>query len=299
MSLDLDALGVFAKVAELASFTKAAEHLGMPKARASARVARLEADLGVSLLQRTTRTVRLTPDGEQLLARAKPLLAEADDVGAMFQGGPALRGVVRVDLPMVTARDFVLPRLPELIAAHPQLELQISTTDRRVDVVREGFDVVLRIGGLGASDLMVQRLGEFTIINCASPAYVRRYGMPTALGDLDAHLLVHYAQTFGRGEPELEYWNGGHYATVPMRASVTVNSADSYRVSAIAGLGIIQVPRVGVRADLDAGRLVEVLTALRAEPMPVSLLHPYGRSVPRRVRVVMKWLAEVVGPRLG
>lgn len=298
MAIDLGALGVFVKVAELASFTRAADHLGMPKARASAQVARLEAELGVSLLQRTTRTVRLTPDGEQLLGRAKPLLAEADDVGAMFQGGPALRGVVRVDLPMVTARDFVLPRVPELTAAHPQLELQISTTDRRVDVVREGFDVVLRIGNLAASELMVQRLGQFTIINCASPGYVHRHGMPTSLEELDRHVLVHYAQTFGRGEPELEYWDGARYATVRMRAPVTVNSADSYRVAAIAGLGIIQVPRIGVRADLEAGRLVEVLPALRAEPMPASLLHPYGRSVPRRVRVVMKWLAEVVAPRL-
>jgi DNA-binding transcriptional LysR family regulator len=299
MTLDLDALGVFVKVAELASFTRAAEHLGIPKARASARVARLEADLGVHLLQRTTRTVRLTPDGEQLMTRAKRLVAEAEDVGAMFQGGRALRGVVRLDLPNTTARDFVIPRLPELTAAHPHLELQLSTTDRRVDVVREGFDVVLRIGTLTASGLMAQRLGVLSIINCASPGYVRRYGTPASIADLGAHLLVHYAQTFGRDEPTFEYRAGAGYASVPMRSSITVNSADAYRAAAIAGLGIIQVPRLGVRADLEAGRLVELLPDAPAEPMPVSLVHPHGRSVPRRVRAVMTWLAEVVSPRLG
>jgi DNA-binding transcriptional LysR family regulator len=299
MTFDLEALGVFVKVAELASFTRAADHLGMPKARASARVARLEADLGVRLLQRTTRTVRLTPDGEQLIARAKRLVAEAEEVGAMFQGGRALRGVVRLDLPNTTARDVVIPRLPELVAAHPHLALQLSTTDRRVDVVREGFDLVLRIGTLTASGLMAQRLGVLTMANCASPGYLRRHGVPASVADLGAHLLVHYAQTFGRDEPAFEHRAGAGYAEVPMRSIITVNSADAYRTAAIAGLGIIQLPRLGARADLEAGRLVEVLPDAAAEPMPVSLVHPHGRSVPRRVRAVMSWLAEVVAPSLG
>lgn len=299
MTFDLEALGVFVKVAELSSFTRAAEHLGIPKARASARVARLETDLGVHLLQRTTRTVRLTPDGEHLLDRAKRLVTEAEEVGAMFQGGRALRGVVRLDLPNTTARDIVIPRLPELTAAHPHLELQLSTTDRRVDVVREGFDVVLRIGTLTTSGLMAQRLGLLTMTNCASPGYVRRHGMPASVADLGTHLLVHYAQTFGRDEPAFEYRHGAAYANLAMRSVITVNSADAYRAAAIAGLGIIQLPRLGARADLEAGRLVEVLPAAPAEPMPVSLVHPHGRSVPRRVRTVMTWLAEVVTPSLG
>jgi len=299
MTLDLDALGVFVKVAELASFTRAADHLGMPKARASARVARLEADLGVHLLQRTTRTVRLTPDGEQLIARAKLLVAEAEDLGAMFQGGRALRGVVRLDLPNTMARDIIIPRLPELMTAHPQLELQLSTTDRRVDVVRDGFDLVLRIGTLAPSGLMSRRLGVLSVINCASPAYVRRHGLPGSIADLGEHLLVHYAQSFGHGEPVFEYRDGARYSNAPMRSSITVNSADAYRAAAIAGLGIIQVPAIGVRADLEAGRLVEVLPDAPAEPMPASLVHPHGRNVPRRVRAVMTWLADVVTPRLG
>ena len=300
MALDLDALAVFVKVAELASFTRAAEQLGTSKARASLRVRALEAQLGVPLLRRTTRTVRPTADGEQLLPRAKRLLAEADELVTSHRGARALTGVVRVDLPMTFARDTILPRVPELLAAHPQLELQVSTTDRRVDVVREGFDVVMRIGALPSSDLVAQRLGALAIVNAASPGYLRRHGTPRTLADLDRHLLVHYDQRFGATAPGFEYPTGdGGYAIRPMRAGITVNSADAYQVAAIAGLGIIQVPHVGARAALEAGTLVEILPELAAEPMPVSLVHPHGRAVPRRVRVVMAWLAAAIAPRLA
>jgi DNA-binding transcriptional LysR family regulator len=299
MTMDLEALRVFVKVAELASFTRAAEHLRMSKARASLRVRALEAELGVHLLQRTTRTVRTTADGEQLLPRAKVLVDQADEVASMFQGGPALRGVVRVDLPMTMARDAILPRLPDLLAVHPELELQVSTTDRRVDVVREGFDVVLRIGHLAASGLVAQRLGELPVANCASPAYLRKHGTPRTVDDLGRHLLVHYSLRFGADPPTFEHRAGNRYVQVPMRSVVTVNSADAYRVACAAGLGIIQSPRVGVRDLLEDGSLVEVLPDLVAEPMPVSLVHPHGRSVPKRVRAVMTWLAGLVRARLG
>jgi DNA-binding transcriptional LysR family regulator len=297
--MDVDALRVFVKVTELASFTRAAEHLGMPKARASARVQALEAELGVRLLQRTTRTVRPTRDGELLLPRAKRLVAEADELGAMFQSSRTLRGLVRLDLPISLARDHVIPRVPELLALHPQLELQLSTTDRRVDVVREGFDCVLSVGTLAASGLIAQRLGELSMASCASPAYLHKHGTPRAIVDLASHALVHYAPRLGAGTPEFEYRAGDRYAIYPMRASITVNNTDAYRAACLAGLGIIQVPRLGVRALLEAGTLVEILPELPSEPMAVSLVHAHGRNVPRRVRAVMTWLAALIAPRLG
>lgn len=299
MTLDLDALRTFVRVAELGSFTRAAEQLGMPKARASARVQALEAALGARLLVRTTRTVRATADGEQLVPRARRLLAEADDLAASYQGGRALRGVVRVDLPMTFARDLVIPRLPELFAQHPELELQLSTTDRLVDVAGEGFDLVMRIGTLRSSGLVAQRLGALAMANCASAGYLRKRGTPRTLADLDDHDLVHYAGSLGADPPLFEYRDGDHYRQHPMRARVTVNSADAYRAACVAGLGLIQAPRVGLRALLDDGVLVEVLPELPAEPMPVSLIHAGGRALPRRVRAVMTWLAAVMGPRLA
>jgi DNA-binding transcriptional LysR family regulator len=298
MALDLDALRVFVKVAELASFTQAAQQLGMPKARASLRVQALENELGVRLLQRTTRMVRPTSDGAQLLPRAKQLVLEADELGAMFQGSRALRGVVRIDLPINFARDVIIPKLPELLAAHPQLTVEVSTTDHRVEVVREGFDCVLSIGTLRPSGLIAQRLGQLAVANCASPAYVKKYGLPRELADLDRHLLIHYEMALGTESPTFEYPEGDGYAQYPMRSIVTVNSADAYRAACIAGLGIVQLPRLGVRHLIDDGLLVEVLPDLPCAPMPVSLVHPHGRNVPRRVRAVMQWIASVIAPRL-
>ena len=299
MTANLDALRVFLKVAELASFTRAAEQLGVGKARASQQLAALEAQLGVRLLQRTTRTVRLTADGEQLLPRARRLVTDADELAALFQTGRALRGVVRVDLPVGLARDVVIPRLPELLASHPQLELQLSTTDRLVDVIREGFDCVLRVGALAPSELTAQRLGVLAMVNCASPAYVKRHGTPRTLADLDHHLVVHYDPALRASRPTFEHPTADGYAERPMRSAITVNSADAYRAACLAGLGIIQVPRIGVRAALEDGALVELLPELASAPMPVSLLHPHGRAVPKRVRAVLGWLAAVLAPRLG
>jgi DNA-binding transcriptional LysR family regulator len=299
MPFDLEAVRIFVKVAELASFTRAAEHLGMPKARASLRVQRLEAELGIPLLQRTTRTVRTTPDGERFLARARSLVVEAEDIATMFQAARTLRGTVRLDLPVGLARDTIIPRLPELLAAHPLLEIQLSTTDRRVDLVREGFDCVLRVGNLADSGLVQQRLGMLVMVNCASAAYVRKRGLPRTLDDLDDHLLVHYALDLGADTPTFEYPDGDRYRLRPMTSSITVNNADAYLAACQAGLGIIQVPLRGVDTLLADGSLVEVLPELTSEPMPVTLVHGHGRSVPRRVRAVMSWVADLIRPGLA
>ncbi len=295
--MELENLRIFVKVAELTSFSRAAEQLGMPKSRVSLHVKALEAELGSRLLQRTTRAVRPTPDGELFLARAKVLVNEADELASMFHATSTLRGRVRIDLPITFARNVIIPRLPELLAQHPQLELVVSTTDRRVDVVRDGFDCVMRIGALSDSGLTARRLGELRMINCASPGYVRRHGTPRTLDDLERHLLVHYSLT-GGDEPSFEYPHPGGFRSKPMRAVVTVNNADAYRAACIAGLGIIQAPRVGMDELIKAGELVEVLPDLTCEPMPVSLVHGHGRSVPKRVRAVMTWLAQVMEPAL-
>jgi DNA-binding transcriptional LysR family regulator len=297
--LDLEAVRSFIKVAELASFTQAAEHLGVPKAKVSLQVKALEAELGVRLLQRTTRSVRPTPDGEQFLARAARLVGDADELGAMFQAPRALRGIVRVDLPVNFARNLILPRLPELFALYPQIELQLSTTDRRVELMREGFDCVLRVGALGDSGLVARRLGLLPMTNCASADYVRSHGTPRSLAELDHHLLVHYAGSFGNEPPAFEWRDGAATRTRPMRALLTVNNVDAYHAACVAGLGIIQAPRIGVVDALAAGSLVEVLPDYVCEPMPVSILHGHGRSVPRRVRAVMAWIAGIVEPRLA
>ncbi len=298
--MDLELLRIYAKVASLASFVRAAEQLNLPKARVSTAVQQLEAQLGTRLLHRTTRTVRMTPDGEQFLERALHLLSDADELQAMFQQAPStLRGRLRIDLPNAIARQAVIPRLPEFLAAHPLVEIELSTSDRRVDVVHEGFDCVLRIGQLQDSALVARRLGEMALANVASPAYLARFGTPTTLDDLDHHRLVHYAQTLGAASPGWEYHDGERWRLRPMQAAITVTSTDAYEAACRAGLGLIQAPRPGTRAALADGRLVEVLRDFPGEPMPVSLVYANRRNLSKRSQAFMDWLADVIVPWLG
>ena len=296
--VETDTLKMFVKVAELGSFTRAAEHLGLSKARVSMAVRALEADVGSHLLQRSTRAVRLTPDGETFLLRARQLVNDADELASLFQTPTLLRGRVRVDMPQSLARSTFIPRLPEWLAAHPNIEVQLSTTDRRVDVIREGFDCVLRVGNLQDSALVARRLGEFSMMNCASPAYLRKHGTPRTLEDLKDHLVVHYSIGFGADAPGFEYRDGSVYREYPMRSVITVNSTDSYNAACLAGLGIVQSPRIGLMPSVMAGDLVEILPQHTCQPMPVSIVHAHGRSVPRHVRLVMNWIAEVLKGRL-
>lgn len=295
--MDLALLRVFVKVAEQRSFTRAADQLEMPKSRVSTRVAALEAALGVRLFQRSTRVVELSADGRELLPRAERLLAEAEALDTMFRAERHLRGTVRVDLPINFACDHVIPRLPAFFSAHPQLELLLSTTDRRVDVLRDGFDCVVRVGALADSALVARRIGAMELVNCASAEYLKRRGVPRSLDDLDDHYAVHYSLRFGADAAGFEWTEGREVHERPMKSLVTVNNADAYRAACLAGLGIIQAPRLGVEAALSEGRLVEVLPAFQAAAMPVSIVHPYRRGAPQRVRVVMAWLADVLGPR--
>lgn len=295
----LDLLRSFLRVAELGSFTRAADSLGLPKASVSTAVQRLEARLGTQLLHRTTRRVRLTADGETFYPRAREQLDEMEELHGMFQQGDApLRGRLRVDMPTGMAR-LLMPQLPGFLAKHPRLEIELSGTDRRVDVVREGFDCVLRVGALDDNTLIARPLGALRIVNCASPAYVAAHGMPRGPDDLAAaHILVHYVGTLGQRPPGFEYHDGAGYRWLPMAGPVTVNNGDAYVQAALAGLGIIQVPVHGVRPLLESGALVEVAPHLSAEPMPVTLLYAQRRRLPRRVSLFMDWLADRVRPHL-
>src|SRR5262249_4023528 len=154
----------------------------------------------------------------------------------------------------------------------------------RVDVVREGVDCVLRVGPLSDSSLVVKRLGVLAMSNYASPAYLRRYGVPASLHDLDAHYVVHYSPSLGADEPTFEYRDGARWRERRMNCLVAVNNSDAYEAACIAGLGIIQTPRWRKAEAIERGLLVEVLPELTCEPMPVSLLHAHGKNVPKRVR---------------
>jgi len=297
--MQLDDLRIFSRVAELASFSQAADQLGITKGRVSTVVQQLETDIGARLLQRTTRSVRLTPDGEQFLERCKELLADAEQLQAMFQPlASGLRGRVRVDMPTILARDIIIPRLPEFLAANPLLDVGIGTTDRRVDLIQEGYDCVLRIGAFPELDLVVRPLGAMSMCNLASPAYLHAHGTPSSLADLAQHRIIHFASSLTTQGAGWDYVDNGTVRVQPMKSALVVNSADAYQAACLAGLGMIQCPVVTTRHLVDAGLLVEILPQFTAAPMPVSLLYPHRRQIAPRVKAIMNWIAEVLEPHL-
>jgi DNA-binding transcriptional LysR family regulator len=296
----LEAMQVFVRVAEQASFTRAAEGLGLLKGTVSIAVQQLESSLGTRLLHRTTRRVQMTLDGQVYYERCKELLSELDTLQTMFQqSGQSLRGRLRVDMPSRLARLYVIPALPRFLQAHPQIEFELSSTDRLVDPIQEGFDCVLRVGAPRDPQLIARPLGRLIVINCASADYLRRRGTPQTLADLAAHDLIHYVSTLGTKSAGFEYPDSGEYRYLPVSGPVVVNNSDAYQAACLAGLGLIQTPELGVREHLARGELVEVLPRYRPEAMSVSLLYAHRRNLPKRVHAFMEWVAEVLRPLLA
>ena len=298
----IEAMQIYVSVAELASFTQTANTMGLPKASISTAVQQLESELGTRLLHRTTRRVQMTQDGQVFYERCKDLLADFEELQNLFRSSEtALQGRLRVDMPSGVAKDVVLPRLPEFLQAHPAMNIELSSTDRRVDLIREGFDCVLRVGALGDSNLIARPLGYYRMVNCASPDYVAQFGLPQHPDELAGHQLIHYVMTLGTHDSGFEYQDpndAGTVKTVAMNGALTVNNSDAYYGACLAGLGIIQVPEAGVRAALDGGQLVELMPNYRSAPMPVSLVYANRRHQSRRVQVFMNWLDAIMKPRL-
>ncbi|MBZ0060444.1 LysR family transcriptional regulator [Leclercia adecarboxylata] len=291
----IHAMQLFIRVAELESFSRAADSMGLPKGSVSRQIQALENGLGTQLLHRTTRRVSLTQDGMVYYERAKDLLANMDELDGLFLHDPAsVSGRIRVDMPAGVARNLVIPKLPLFLQQYPGIELELSSSDRLVDVIREGFDCVVRVGTLKDSGLIARPLGRLSVINCASPDYLSRFGYPDGLDDLASHAVVHYATHLGTRPQGFEYFDGDISHWIKTGGVLTVNSTETYHASALAGLGIIQVPRVGVRDALRAKKLLEILPQYRARPMPVSLIYPHRRNLSRRVHLFMAWLTEIM-----
>lgn len=298
---NLDNLAIFVRISEMGSFTHAAESLGIQKGRASTVVRQLEAQVGARLLHRSTRKVQLTEDGRNFYLGACALLSDAEALSVMFAKDNApLDGRVRVDLPTEFARANIIPALPEFMAMHPGIELEISSTDRRVDLVQEGMDCVLRVGEIVDDSLVARHLGALKMVNAASPAYLEKYGMPRTLEDLttQGHRMVHYTPTLGGRPFGWEYHDGKRYTTLDLPGSLRVNNVQNYHEAGLAGLGLIQAGLSSLTPFLSDGALVEVLPTLRPEPLPVSIVLAHRHNLSQRVRVFIAWVEDVLKPYL-
>lgn len=290
-----EALRIFRAVAEHQSFTRAAEALYLQRSTLSTQIKALEHRLQVQLLYRTTRRVSLTPEGQQFYQHCLQVLEALDTAEHLFQREhQGVHGRLRVDMTLSLAERVVIPELPAFLAAYPELQVELSTADRHLDLIQAGIDCAIRAGQGHEPGLGSQLLGTMPLINCVSPAYIDRYGLPENPQALQAHYLVNYVQAFGAAPEAFEYWDGVRYCEVKMPHLITVDSVGAYKKACVAGLGICQIPLMGVRTELQTGQLIEVLAAYRAQPMPLRWVFPYAQTLPQRVQVFMDWFAPLL-----
>ena len=287
-----DAMRVFTRIVERRSFTLAAEDLGLPRTTVTDAVKGLEARLGVRLLQRTTRQVNPTLDGEAYYARCLQLIADLEDAESAFAAVKP-RGLLRVDVQATLARDYVFPKLPEFLASYPDIEVYVSEGDRFIDLVREGADCVLRVGQLHDSDFVARRLAMLPEVTCASSSYCERYGTPTRIENLDGHRMVGFRSSSTGTILPLEFTVGGAVRNVVLPMSVTVSGAQSYAAAALAGLGLIQAPRHGLERYFATGELISILEDFAPSPSQVSLLYPRSKQLSPRLRVFIDWIVRI------
>jgi len=290
---------IFTRVVEHASFTRAADTLGLPRSSVSAAVQGLETRVGARLLHRTTRQVSPTQDGVAFYERCLRLIADVEDAEALFRGttvGPS--GRLRINMPGRVGRLIVAPALPTFLARYPDIDIELGVADRAVNLVEDGVDCVLRVGPLADSGLVTRKVGDLALINVASPTYLERHGTPRAPSDLIGHWAVNYASpTSGRVE-DWEWIEDGTVRTCTMRGRVTANNAEAYIACCLAGIGLIQIPAYDVAGHLAAGELVDVMPAYRAAPMPMTLLYPHRQHLSRRLQVFADWLVGLLQTRM-
>lgn len=291
----IDLFRTFARVVDCASFTRAADTLGIPRSSVSAAIQELEGRVGARLLHRTTRTVTPTQDGLALYARCLRLISDVEEAENLFrQGAVGPAGRLRVDVPGRIGRLIVAPALPDFLARYPEISIDLGVTDRAVNMTEESIDCVLRVGPLADSGLIARSIGNLPLINVASPAYLKHHGVPHTPGDLANHLAVNYASPSSGRVEGWEWIENGHTRSLAVNGRVTVNSAEAYIACCLAGLGLIQIPAYDVKQHIDAGELVEVMNDYRAAPMPMTLLYPNRQHLSRRLQVFADWLEDLL-----
>lgn len=291
-----DAMRAFVRVVERKSFTLAAQDIGLPRSTVTQTVQQLEARLGVRLLQRTTRSVSTTLDGEAYYRRCLAIIDDIEDAeGAFAPSRP--RGSLRIEVQGTIARHFLLPGLPDFFAHYPDIDITMSEGDRWVDLVREGVDAVLRFGELPDSELTMRRIGTLQRCTYAAPSYIERFGMPRTLEDLKHHRMVGLRRWTSNELVPLQFMQGDGTQSLHLPAVFSVTGPESYIAAVRLGLGLNQMPLFHADADVKNGTLVPVLTDYPPPASQVSLLYPPNRQLSPRVRVFLDWAASEFAKR--
>jgi DNA-binding transcriptional LysR family regulator len=285
---------VFVRAVELGGFSLAARALRMTPSAVSKLVARLERRLGARLINRSTRKLLLTSEGQAFLERAHRVLADLDEAERAVTAGAVPRGLVRVNCNVPFGLHRLLPLVPRFTAAHPEVRLDIALTDRVIDLMDERADVAIRVGSMRPSQLMARKLGQSRMAVVAAPTYLARRGVPQTPYDLDAHNCI--AFNFARHVDEWSFVVDGTHVSLPARGDVVAGDGEISRRLALAGQGVTRLSLFHIRPDIKAGRLVPMLEAYN--PGDVEEVHVvyvgHGGRLPARVRALIDFLAEEV-----
>lgn len=284
-------MAVFVGVVDAGSFVGASEALEMSKPAVSRHVAELEARLGTRLLHRTTRRVSLTEEGEVFYTRCRELLEQVGEAEAEItsRAGEAT-GQLKLSVPVAFGQLHLAPLWARFMARHPKLRLDLTLTERVVDLVEEGIDMAVRIARLPASSLISRKLASTRLVVCATPRYLKRHGMPRHPSDLAAHQVIGYSLLSSGENWEFEGPEGR--VVVPVSPRLRSNSGDTGRAMALAHGGLILEPSFLVGADLQSGALVEVMPAYRSIELGVYAVYPSRKFVAPKVRLLIDFLAE-------
>lgn len=292
----LRAMQVFVRVVEMNGFASAAMGLSMPPSTVSRLIKDLEAHLGVRLLQRTTRTISLTPDGILYYDHCQRILRDVDAAESSLSGSTVPpRGRLRVDMPASFARVVILPAIREFQDRYPDIDLTLTLGDRPVDLVQEGIDCVLRAGiPESSATLVARRIGSFEWVTCASPEYLMEHGEPKSLEDLESHRLVQFLSGKSGRPMDWPFLVNGETRNVRISGNLAVNDTGSYVTCGLEGLGLIRIANFVARPYLQAGRLIRILQAYGSPEVPLSVMYPQNRQLSPAVRAFVSWVSLLV-----
>ena len=285
---------IFVQVVDGGGFTRAADHLQMPKATVSTMVQMLEKTLEVKLLHRTTRQVSVTTDGAAYYERCLRILAdvrEAEESLSRNRANPG--GRLRVDVATAIANDIIIPALPDFFARYPGIALELGCGDRPVDLIEEGVDCAIRGGALPESSLIARRIGVVHFVTCATPAYLDLHGRPSHPSELASHRCVNYFSSKTGKIHDWDFTRGGEKVTIAVPASLALNDTTAYVSAGLAGIGIMQMAGFSMDAHLASGRLELLLEDWVSAPLPVHVVYPHNRHLSAKVRVFVEWVADL------
>ncbi|MEO0427291.1 MAG: LysR family transcriptional regulator [Pseudomonadota bacterium] len=291
---NLQTLSIFAHVAQAGGFAPAAKRLGISTSACSKAVSRLEEEIGAKLFNRTTRSVSLTVEGERFLDGARRLLDAAETLEEEFSDSiDNPRGRLVISAPAVFGRKLLTERVLSFMCQYEDIEVEMSFEDRQVDLAAEGIDVAIRIGNLGdGANLVARKLFDDQVHTCASPSYLKRHGEPRRVGDLVGHRAIHYRiRNTGRLFPFV-FDVGGEAVYETLEPALVANSVDAILQAAEAGIGIAQLPHFLALDALREGRLIEILSDVRFDRFPYSIVYLDRRLVAPRIRAFVDFLAS-------